>query len=659
MSYPAENIQFIVNALNHEPFRKSLTMVSFDKIEGPPLTQVLQDVLQEISEFQRVSLMDETPADTAQRMFDFFWVLKYKIADPFVFKSGVEKGERGVIYPALFWCLQKIPELRKRAYLARFLLPMDVPAEMTSEDVYLEYKEKQAEFKEVHKQAEKIRSSGFQPDEMKVAFQNLVEKREQLNEKLERVKKKVEKVIDLEALLAAASALRKEQEKEAKNQENMAEIYNKLQTAEQRLQRANDKTRDLQQFSLRGGIEAEMARLEDELKSNRFLLQKLPQEVNEKKQWVDKLKKVLAESALSGAEITKIQTQITALRTEVKRLTAKRDASLNAVDDKLSFYRQQFKAVEKKKLDKEQQLKELQTERRDLEKDLNKREEEEEVNPTKVLKGEELDKFVQELRAKTVVYKKYKQEQGEQQTEFGTLTRTVDIVQTQFNKLTSRVSDLEKERGVAGYAEKQKQIEDISAAKADTDERKGELLEQISKVVTEINQAIKDRKVKLAPQIKELRTTRQKYQELEVEYTEKKALYDNAAQGLQNEKERVEQERQAYMDEVSREESRYHYLHANSLLLDVQLLKASTEKEKGVETFLEKYQKAAYEQEQLGKTLREQQKKIKETFEPNQAQINMFNDLKALLRLKLKLYSSGGHQVGGVIKSEEPDRLVL
>eukprot|EP01116_Phalansterium_solitarium_P014901 TRINITY_DN327_c0_g3_i1.p1 TRINITY_DN327_c0_g3~~TRINITY_DN327_c0_g3_i1.p1 ORF type:complete len:660 (-),score=337.64 TRINITY_DN327_c0_g3_i1:1671-3650(-) len=659
MAYPAENIQFIVSAFNQEPFRKSFTMVSFDKIEGQALTQLLQDVLQEISEFQRVSLMEESPDQTAQRMFDFFWVLKYKIADPFVFKTGVEKGDKGVIYPSLFWCLQRVTELRKRAYLARFLLPMDVPPELTADDVYLEYKEKQAEFKEVHKTAEKIRSSGFQPDQMKQEYQALIEKKEQLNEKLERVKKKVEKVVDLEALLAGASMLRKEQEKEAKNQENLSEIHTKLHQAEQRLQRANDKVKDLQQFSLRGGIDAEMTRIEEELKQNRFLLDKLPQEVNEKKQWVDKLRKVLAEPALSGAEVTKIQGQITALRSEVKRLTTKRDASLNAVDDKLAFYRQQFKAVEKKKQDKEQGLKELQIERRDLDKDLARREEEEEVNPTKVLKGEELDKFVQELRAKTVVYKKYKQEQSEQQTEFGTLSRTLEILTAQHTKLTNRLSEIERERGVQHYGDTIKKIEDISAAKADSDAEKGKLLEEISKVVTEINQAIKERKVKLAPQIKDLRTTRQKYQELEVEYTEKKLLYDNASQGLQNEKERVEQERQAYMDEVSREESRYHFLHATSLLLDVNLLKASTEKEKGVETFLEKYQKAAYEQEQLGKTLREQQKKIKDTFEPNQAQINMFNDLKALLRLKLKLYSTGNHTVGGALKSDEPDRLVL
>jgi intraflagellar transport protein 81 len=53
----------------------------------------------------------------------------------------------------------------------------------------------------------------------------------------------------------------------------------------------------------------------------------------------------------------------------------------------------------------------------------------------------------------------------------------------------------------------------------------------------------------------------------------------------------------------------------------------------------DKYIKATQEQEQLSKTLREQQKVIKETHEPNLAQMEMFSDVKKLLQFKLKLHS--------------------
>lgn len=95
----AEQVQVIVNQLNEEPFRKGLTLVSFDKKSPLDLVQLLQEVIEEVysefllfpshgclqvSVYQKVDLRAETPEETAQRMFDFLWILKYKsnIADP-------------------------------------------------------------------------------------------------------------------------------------------------------------------------------------------------------------------------------------------------------------------------------------------------------------------------------------------------------------------------------------------------------------------------------------------------------------------------------------------------------------------------------------------------------------------------------------------------
>jgi hypothetical protein len=35
------------------------------------------------------------------------------------FRQGLVQGEKYVVYPVLEWLLQKMPELKKRAYLAR------------------------------------------------------------------------------------------------------------------------------------------------------------------------------------------------------------------------------------------------------------------------------------------------------------------------------------------------------------------------------------------------------------------------------------------------------------------------------------------------------------------------------------------------------------
>lgn len=44
-------------------------------------------------------------------------------------------GSKPVIYPILHWLLQRVPELKKRAYLARFLVKLEVPAEFLQDDV--------------------------------------------------------------------------------------------------------------------------------------------------------------------------------------------------------------------------------------------------------------------------------------------------------------------------------------------------------------------------------------------------------------------------------------------------------------------------------------------------------------------------------------------
>ena len=59
-----------------------------------------------------------------------YWLLIFRSA----FRQGLVQGDKTVIYPILEWLLQRIPELKKRAYLARFLVKVEVPPEFSQED---------------------------------------------------------------------------------------------------------------------------------------------------------------------------------------------------------------------------------------------------------------------------------------------------------------------------------------------------------------------------------------------------------------------------------------------------------------------------------------------------------------------------------------------
>jgi intraflagellar transport protein 81 len=63
-----------------------------------------------------------------------------------------------------------------------------------------------------------------------------------------------------------------------------------------------------------------------------------------------------------------------------------------------------------------------------------------------------------------------------------------------------------------GFASVAADMEKVSEVKSAADEAKGAVLEEISRTVEDINAAIKERKGRLAPQVKALREARQQLQ---------------------------------------------------------------------------------------------------------------------------------------------------
>merc|ERR1719223_2539105 len=82
-------------------------------------------------------------------------------------------------------------------------------------------------------------------------------------------------------------------------------------------------------------------------------------------------------------------------------------------------------------------------------------------------------------------------------------------------------------------------LEKASIEKSQIDRAKGKTLDEISAIVQKINAQLKDKKNKLAPQIKALRSVRQNFQQVEVKYLEKKTTYDQAKSGMDSELSKV------------------------------------------------------------------------------------------------------------------------
>ncbi len=97
-------------------------------------------------------------------------------------------GEKRTLQHILFWLLSRLPDLQRKAYTAKFLVPLQIPDEFMHEDDMRNtlqiYKDLQAEFQAVHSNTEALRSESMNPAELKKEITQLEQEKEQLLTKI-------------------------------------------------------------------------------------------------------------------------------------------------------------------------------------------------------------------------------------------------------------------------------------------------------------------------------------------------------------------------------------------------------------------------------------------------------------------------------------------
>ena len=81
-------------------------------------------------------------------------ILKYKPPIEIsvaIFRQGLVEGQKHVIYPVMEWLLQRIEDLKTRAYLAKYLVKIEIPTEVAADadvaELYEQYEEHINQFK--------------------------------------------------------------------------------------------------------------------------------------------------------------------------------------------------------------------------------------------------------------------------------------------------------------------------------------------------------------------------------------------------------------------------------------------------------------------------------------------------------------------------------
>lgn len=191
----ADRIAFIVERLNTSPFHKGFgTMSEFDGKSSLELLEILCEVVSAADPDMENIHRDPTE-ERVKRIIQFLMVMKFNVTDDQMddFHMLLMNGDKDILHTVLHWCLQRFDHLQKRAYLAKYLMPIEVPPEFQGEPLILDLlsrlKDMQADFKEVHKAVDQVRSTGARPTELKAEIAQLENERIQLQNKISRMKR--------------------------------------------------------------------------------------------------------------------------------------------------------------------------------------------------------------------------------------------------------------------------------------------------------------------------------------------------------------------------------------------------------------------------------------------------------------------------------------
>ena len=129
----------------------NLSLVEFDDKAPLELLEMLNQVLGNLDDtHMKVDIQRETQDKTQERICGYLKVLGYPSDFSPNYQRDVVHGEKKTIQHLLFWLLSKMPELQRRAYTAKFLVPLEIPDEFLNDEemsaTYEDYKNYQAEF---------------------------------------------------------------------------------------------------------------------------------------------------------------------------------------------------------------------------------------------------------------------------------------------------------------------------------------------------------------------------------------------------------------------------------------------------------------------------------------------------------------------------------
>ena len=636
----------IVSLMN-KYLNTTYSLVEFDGFSGVHLLQRLNDVYAELSSQHQVDVQQEMAqtggsAATLQRMTTFLYsILNYRLPNTLKpnFEANFVTGDKPTIYPILHWVLSHMAQLRKRVYLSRYLVPVEVPEDLRASDdgvkeVYTQYKQLIEEFIQTHRSVEKMKETATDPQEAGRTIKAYEQERETLKQRIATTREKLRSIPQSEALFKAAQVLRAEQENQLKNTEQLEQQSLSLHAAETKLSSANQTLKELRR-DINATPEDMTRKIQEDIKMSAILCNdKLPKDIEAKHRQLQALHAALHEQE----DLATLQHETQLLEKEVVELRKKKEEMMKDKDThQLHLFRQQASLTAQRKAGFHDELEGIKAEVARVKAEISAKEDDlSKFSNENIPKGEDFVKYVNSLRENYSNYKRMGTELGDLRGEYGILQRTEEILMQKVDR-----------NEYQGICKTKETIDDLRGKIHILDGQKSEKLEALAHIVHEFVSDIKEKRAKLGPQILELRSTRQKAQVVETAHQQKKDAYELEQGKLEAETGKLQEDVDQLEMETRLNESLYHRLNCQLQIASVAWSRVSDEKDfthgdrrldEQYATWSKMFESVTRQLEKRAQELRIQKKDIEQNHENNLQQTEWFRSLRKLLECKVNYY---------------------
>ena len=649
------DVAHLVALLKESPFElHHLTGPRLGELGGEETRRLAVDVFSKLSppgSFHGSATggtLAEEGAQTTAMLLEFLKHVRYvpEDIDDAAARKGWALGDHDVVLPALKWVLDNRVRCEKRAYVGHFMADYVVPGEYAMDpeiqDLMNNTHESQRAFVEAHRECEAARKEAKDPIKLKAQISDLEREREQVERRIAVTKGKVaQRVTDpreLEELVALASSLREEQAQEHELARQTRDQVERRDLADQRRNRAASRTRELRASLASGSPTALLQQLADEVAQRKTLVEeKLPGDLAVKTRRLESVKEILLSDVRTDSDIAAQTSEVNKLAAEVRELEDGLQEAIAARDGDVQLRQQAqvAKTIAAKRQSAVAKRDRLLQRRNQVvgEYESASARQEGDQSTTNANPDEMKAKF-ESVKAKLVRYKQLKRELDELNMEAAVLARTEAILEDDARRVMGDVAEEERRAGVAGFAEAQETLEQVSKAKGDVDAMKGAALEEINAFVAEITRKIKERKGALQPKIKELRDLRQSFGTLESKHADAKKRYD--AEGAKHQKKRdaLESEVNQLKTQVLGDETKFHRMNIESTLVEAHASRATGGDARRYDAM---YRAAVDETDNETRRLKERTEEVRNNFSQGVEAVEALKDLYRVLDVKLRV----------------------